>query len=470
MANLSTYINGYVQDPYTQAAFAIWSNYSASQGGCSVYDHNYNCMGRFMMGNGNTGSAIMSSTGAPELFDTYAGTAYSQTNGNTASNAGYAMSPWCGYLGHIVFPMGWAANSNAALDMSGTTSYTYRAYAFRDCGVIVGETKQDYCIFLSNGSFRVGPRSATWYSFQVGTHGVAGQYITLTGKNSGYTGTTYGACSYNATTNKLLVIESNGSYGWKPTIYNNVPGLRYYSDNMFRGDAEQFSAYTTGQTGALYTYFSTSANYSTTYGAASGKPRNANTEDNQRCIPVMCDDGSVVMFQMIPGGNPNAWVTRWNSSGTNAGSLKTWTGTTSYGLDQGAQYGARHVVSSDGKYVIAYAPYYYYGSGSHSVLIRVSDGKILWDENNDTSYTFTYTPIGKSDFACFSSVNADGGAGQYVQHINTEQRMNETADNSQINLCRSMTTQLLSSNFYSTDYPTIIPLQYDTNRFTSIGI
>ena len=161
----------------------------------------------------------------------------------------------------------------------------------------------------------------------------------------------------------------------------------------------------------------------------------------------------------------STWISRWNSSGTHSGLLKALTATTSYGLDKGAQYGIRFIVSSDGQYVLAYAPYYYYGAGSNVCLIRVSDGKFVWDTNAESSNSYFYMPIGKSGFACVKNINCDSGTGITHQHISAPEIMNTIADNAQANLCRTFTNQLMSNNFYSTDYPLIIPLVYDTSLF-----
>ena len=466
MALLSQYVGGYTPgDPYKQPAFAIWGS-NGSQGGYSVLDHNLNCIARFMYNNSDIGKgAVMSSTGAPELFDSNSTSQYAMTNAEPSSSTTSDIPAWNGYLGHLCHSMGFTQGSNGTGDLMGSGAYaTYRGQGHRDVGVIVNDIYQDYAFFKNTTSLRIGPRSLTWYAHI--SYNQSTDYLTLAYKNAGYSGTTYGSMSYNATTNKLVVMESNGSYTWKPTIYSNVPKLRYYAGKMWRDDTDSYSA-GTASTGILYTFFANAANYSTSYAAATGKPRNNDTEDNQRCIPVMCDDGSVVMYQMIPSGNPNAWISRWNSAGTHSGSLKTWAGTTSYGLAQGDQFGARFVISSDGKFVLAYSCYYYYGAGTHVALIRVSDGKFVWDTQDESTSGYFYTPIGKSDFFCMKTTNGDSGSGVYHQTIASHELMNNAADNTQVNMCRGFLTQTISSNFYSTDYPILISLQYDTALFSA---
>ena len=102
------------------------------------------------------------------------------------------------------------------------------------------------------------------------------------------------------------------------------------------------------------------------------------------------------------------------------------------------------------------------------MLTRVSDGKTIYDYSHDATYAYMFAPMGKSDFACFKDQNADSGAGMYHQHITSDWLMWTTADKGRVNMCRSMMTQMLSSNYNSTDYPTMIPIIYDTKIFNNL--
>lgn len=447
---------------YRQPCFAIWSS-NSSEGGFSVYDHNLYCMGRFSHHNSGPGGGTgMNSTGSPEMFDSFATNANHNTSTYASSNDTY----WShgtmavGHLGHLAMNIG----EGYAGEMQGTSaSSSYRAQAFRDVGTIVNEPRQDYAIWLTTSVFRLGPRAANWYASLNSGRGASENTMTLTPKQSGYSSTAYGMLSYNAKTNQMCVVEQNGSYGSRPTVYSNVPRLAQYSENFYQDMATQTAARNATTGSNLYTYFNTAANYTTAYVVASGKPTNGSTEDNTRGICVMCDNGKVVMFQMIP--SYGAWVHRWNADGTAAGSIKNYSWTTSYGIDQGTRYGARFQVSSDGRYVLAYCASYYYCAGYMTALIRVSDGKVVWDQNNDSTYGYQYTPVGKSDFYVVNDTNADSGSGLYSQYIHADHIMYTIADGAQGNFGRSMRTQLHSNNFHSTDYPIIIPMMYDTKLF-----
>jgi len=467
MALLSNFVGGNVPgQAHKQPAFACWSN-AGSQGGWSIYDHNFHCMGRFMLNNSNVnGGGAMTSTGANEMTDAYAGSAYTQTSADVpAANATYGQPQYNGYLGNCLLSIGFTMGSNGAGDLMGSTGYEYRATGLAESGVIVNESNQDYAIFIGPaGRLRIGQRSMNWYVHQrvINTQ----NYTTISAKQTSYNmSSIQGRISYNAKTKKVCIIEVNDSYGAQPTVYNAVPNLRYYAPSLFRGVTEQSAAYAAGTSGALYTFFNDPANYTTTYVAATGKPANDSGEDNYRGVPVMCDNNKIVWIQMIP--NNRIWMSRWNADGTHTGALINRSLSTTQGVAQGLRYGIRHQVSSDGRYVLVHCPYYYYGAGTKVFLVRVSDGKTIWDENNDTSYGFFYTPIGKSDFVMLQNVNADSSAGIHHQSILSDSLMNENADLAQTNMCRSYVPGFMQSNFYSTDYPMFASVQYDTALFSA---
>jgi hypothetical protein len=463
MALLSNFVGGNVPgQAYKQPAFACWSN-NGSQGGWSIYDHNFHCMGRFMLNNSNVnGGGAMTSTGANEMTDTFAGSAYATSNNVPSSSGEYGQPQYNGYLGNCLLSIGFTMGSNGCGDLIGSTYYENRGEGLAENGVIVNEPNQDYAIFSAVQNIVIGPRSMTWYVNSFFTS--SKNEFVVTAKQSGYsTISIMGRISYNAKTKKVCIIESNGSFGSRPTVYSAVPNLRYYASSVFRGVTEQYAAYAAGTTGPLYDFFNTAANYTTTYVAATGKPANSGTEDNYRGIPVMCDNNKIVWIQMIRDNN--VWMSRWNADGTHTGALINRSLTTSRGSEAGYRYGIRYQVSSDGRYVLVHCPYYYFGSGTKVFLVRVSDGKTIWDESNDTTYGFFYTPIGKSDFVMLQNVNADGGAGIHHQSILSDALMNQTEDLAQTNMCRSYVPGFMHTNFYSTDYPMFASVQYDTALF-----
>ena len=247
---------------------------------------------------------------------------------------------------------------------------------------------------------------------------------------------------------------------------------RYFSSCLkirFRQSAlnnitEQNNGISENSTGSLYTYFNTSSNR-TTYDNSSGKPTNNTNEDNYRCITVLCDNDRVVMFQMIP--HYGCWTCRWNTSGNSEGNIWSSSHTTSYGYEQGDKFGVRWVVSSSGEYVIAYCPSYYYGSGLMCVMVRVSDGKVIYGYHHDGSYGHQFAPLGKHDFVCAMQVNTDGGSGMYYRVIRSKREMMRLGDLGNFNPRDNMRTYVIDTPFYSTAYPAMIPAYYDTSLFDS---
>ena len=460
----NTLTNYTPSNAFLQAAFAVWSNNGGSYGGYSLYDHNYNCLGRFMITNTNRGGggAQMTSTGSISS-DGYYGSRYSTTSSQPGSTSDCFSqgAPSAGFLGNMSHSMG----SGFAGDLvRQSTELSYRALAFRDVGTVVNEADQVYAIFNSSATISIGPRSATWYGMQ--RYNVSEGYINVTTKNSGYSNTRYGRISYNAKTNQLCIIESNGSYVHKPVVYSNVPRLSQYSNREFYGTAEQAAALTQAASSNLYTYFNTAGNYSTAYAASTGQPSTNSAEDNYRGVPVMCDNGKIVFVNMIP--SYGFWVHRWGTTGLAEGAIVNQSNTTSYGIDQGEYYGIRFVVSSDGRYVLAYCASYYYQAGIYCALIRVSDGKTIYDFEHPNSRGYQFAPIGKSDFMCQNGANADSGSGLYFQHISSDWLMNTTADAARANMVRAQSNQIIGSNYNSTDYPCIVPLMYDTKPFNDL--
>lgn len=472
-------------DPYSQPAFTVYGGVN-SDGGYFTYNHRLELQARSLGSEGYGDYRHYASQAYTTEFNNQGSpstTRWTSSNASSSNSNVCSMTCLAGYLGHSYF-INATGSGNQTAWMRHTNGQQYAANAFRDNGILVNETHQHYAIFgnganNSSTSFRVMPRNPQYY-YSLGTGGnLTSTTIPLRNDSSYYTG--YGNICYNKKTNQLLVMETNlsdsgNNYRGRPVVWNNVPDLRKISENMtpYYQNPEQYSAISSSSS-SLQTWFDTTANRptATTYGLMSGKPRTNGNEDYYRGVPVLCDNGRVVFYQMIPNGNPNAWITRWNSPseasnpGACQGNLKQFSGTTSYGVDQGAEYGARWHVTSDGRYVAAYSPYYYYGSGMHICFIRVSDGKFLWSTTTDTSYGYTVAPIGKSSFIIVQSTNADSGQGLFTNLLNMDDIFAKFGDNADCSAFSRWDSYMLDTPYYSTNYPAIIPAVYDTSLFTS---
>ena len=152
------------------------------------------------------------------------------------------------------------------------------AYAFRDVGILVNETSQDYALFnryedSNKGYFVPQARSAMLF---YGSHwqnrdrsGYA-QYNSRKWDGSSwgdgwYSG--HGSFCYNKKLNKMVMMESNGSHRHRYALWSNVPDLRAYSNEcgeMWSSDNYSHNTKSRG-TDKLTEYFNDPANKSYPY-------------------------------------------------------------------------------------------------------------------------------------------------------------------------------------------------------------
>lgn len=464
-------------NPYSQPCFATYTMNYSHGGGYYLYDHNLNLVtAHHGTGDSSYGSYRTYTTAASQFFEetnSYPSIRTEDTPGGSSDRASGCNQ--IGYLGHMSHLRGCAYGNHGGWNASSRHNGTERrSRGFRDVCPIVNETHQDYAIFGhhdgGNGTwFYVGQRSASnyWAICENGP-GAGGRGIRIPPQSSGGQGM-YGSMCYNKKTKKLLVMESNGSFGMTPVIWNNIPDLRNIAHNKSREVYKELGdSYTAhpGQQGYLYDYFQTASN-ATVY-----TQNNFNTnsysgegEANWRCIPVLNDDDSITVFQQTPSNG--AIVYKWDNTGTPSGVLYNPTYTTSYGYEQGAWYGSRWQVTSDGSYIMACCPSYHYSSGAMFAAIRVSDGKYLRFQTNDSTYGRHFWPIGKSDMGWSYNGNTDGGRGLYFRTVNLPMEFAVRGDGNDMNLDSHWTDYTLECGTYSTSYPVIIPAQYDTALFSA---
>ena len=452
-------------DAWSQPCFTVYSmEHSNGGGGFFTYDHNLNLLSNVRgSGSNHYGSYRTYNDQASEFMQNYASQTHYETTGTSNSNSERpSLTSFVGYLGHITFSPaqpggfgGWLRNGPPGSDRNSD--------AFRDVAVIVNEPKQDYAWFIHHGGgthqVRFSQRSsATYYNDREAGYG---GYLNI---SCAWSQSMYGGGCYNKKTKKMLFMETNTSYTFRPVVYSGVPDIRAVATNMNinYNKTEQYNATDEHNSGELYDYFNNSSNR-TTYNQSSGKPTNNTSEDNYRCVPVLCDNDKVVMFQMIP--HWGAWVCRWDASGNSEGQVGAWSWTTSYGYETGRRWGVRWQVSSDGRYVMAYCPSYYYGSGIYAALIRVSDGKFLHMHVNDSTYGMQFAPLGRSDWILNYSINTDGGHGMYYRVIRSDREMTRRNDTENFNGQDNMRTYMIDTPFYSTSYAALIPAYYDTSLF-----
>ena len=473
---------GTYEDPYDQPCFATWAHENSTQAGFFCYTHRLDKHSMTYGAGNHYGQYQPHSSYAPELQQESAGTSYYQTTNHVNSHNDYpSMTSCVGYLGHNHFKRvgtnsssgGWSTHQRAT---------TYMGHAFTAVNCIVNETKQDWAWFSDDDN---QSRTRTYFMprssniFRVHTHWQGNSHGTFVDIPCKWQYSAIGSSCYNRKLKKLVVMEQNGgSYTFRPTIWHGVPNLRAIAlnENLDYDGTDSYSArdrnnsslklYFDAANSAGAVSFNSSLGY-TLYDQWSGKPSNNDYEDRYRCCPVLCDNGKLVTFQMIP--HSGAWVHRWNENGQAEGNKRHYSGTTSYGRDQGSRFGMRWQVTSDGRYVVAYCPYYYYGSGWLGAFIRVSDGKWLWDQTTDSSYGYQICPIGKSSFFMNCSYNTDGGWGMYHTITNMDQQFQERSDGDRISphMFTGEMQSTIETAYHSTTYPALIPAMYNTHLFTS---
>ena len=471
---------GLHQNPYHQPCFSVYSfNHGDGGGGFFTYDHSMNMINHFRGDDNGYGSYRTHGNGASEFYDAWAGHTWNRTQSHShSSDDRFDGTNNVGYLGHLYCIQG---SNNGFMQpwikgWSGAHDYTGRAFKY--CSAIVNEIYQDYAIFSEhdnhNTRFIICDRNSTsYYSWRHHSHSGVTDIPTVW-TDGGQSYGMNGSCCYNKKTKQLVIMERkhNDSYRHKPTVYNNVPDLRTMANQntQYRSSQtpERYNNYSSNSDHVLRKYVNDAAsngNIDTKYVQTDNWPSSGHSESEWRGVPVICDNGKLVWMQMLP--HHGFWAFRWNADGSEEGRILNLSWTTSYGQEQGVRFGIRWQVTSDGRYLYAYCAGYYYGAGIMGACVRVSDGKVLYEQNNDSTYGMHLAPMGKNNWFCTRSVNTDGGPGLYHTCHDTEWRFSTENDLGHFHSHHSWLTQMHDTAYYSTSYPGIIPMQYDTSLFST---
>ena len=198
--------------------------------------------------------------------------------------------------------------------------------------------------------------------------------------HNGYTGfvwpsvgtTGKGLACYNATTNKLLAFDTATTQNDAFPIVASFAGTK--TPRRLAWGLEPSGYKTDYDATADLTGMIIGTN------GVANKPANTGTEANYRGKAVLCDNDNIVLVQAIHNGP--LYLQRWVPNGTNDNWLQDFDTTitrsgTVYSADNSENSSIRFQTSVDGRYVVIYTQYYYYGGGMVGYIIRVSDGKIL---------------------------------------------------------------------------------------------
>ena len=484
-------------NPYSQPCFTAYSLNHSHGGGYYQYDHNFNLVSADF-GTGDSsgyGTFRTYTTAASEFFESSSSYSSVQTNESASSNSGWYVchTPMVGYLGHMSHtnsggPSGNMGGWNASGRDNGTS---YRAYGFRECVPIVGETHQDYALFFPNGQNQAkqelicGQRSSTqYYNLRRNSTYQGRTYIPNTWKNRSNNNedfrTTYGGGCYNKKTNKFLIMYTDDNGRFKPVVYNNCPDLRDFAHKAAKQYGEQYNAYDQdSNSNSLYEYFHNTANateYQQIDSYTAYNNLSSTNESRYRPVPILCDNGDIFCFSMNPSHGYSIW--KWTGSNQQhdqsqtAGQLSqnghyhhsnSWT--TNYGHEQGRQWGARWQVSSDGKYAWCWCASYYYGSGAYYMVVRLEDGKLLQYHTHDSGHGRQPFPVGKNSMGWCYTDNTDGGVGMRIACHDIALEFERKEYGQTISLDGNWLNYHFENGTYSTAYPCIIPNFYDTSLF-----
>jgi len=133
----------------------------------------------------------------------------------------------------------------------------------------------------------------------------------------------------------------------------------------------------------------------------------SNNESWYNLKPVVTDNGGVYVSVFFTSNNFSLYrFIRSGTAGITATRVATLGVTTSYGLDQGVQYGQRTITSRDGTTVATFCPYFYYGSGLECYMIDKRNNTYGSLNNNDTTFGVQIIPTGDSDWRFYYAGDA----------------------------------------------------------------
>ena len=487
-------------DPYFQPAFALYTYHYSWGAGYYTYDHNFNLMGQhYGDGDASYGEFRTQGSGSREFFES--GNSYEDVRTNEYPGSSYSYmcnSTWAnGYGGHQSHSSPTLYSIECGIQTGNADGLRYRRHVFnRDVFTIPGHPAQDFAILgehdSSNGpKFSVGPRSQLIYYSQMHQTGTLNWNHIPIKNTEGYNNSGYGLGSWNYKLNKLLIMECDGNGRYIPVIWNDCIDFRKYAlegQRAYASKEEKYTAYS-NKTHDIKDYFDNATFDNTTYERfrfpESPQGYSSASEALYRGVPILCDNGKIVMFTMHPGytGTGGFSCVRWNESGQVETGGQTPSPTadhqlfhkwrsnwTMYGYEHGAWLGIKWQMSSDGRYVWAYCPEYYYGAGMYLGICRVSDGKVIFMNSGSHDYGYSAIPVGKSSLMIFQQWNTDSAQGAYHKMHDLDMWFSNWDD--AYDWGEGLHNNYDSENFeaggaYSTSYYCAIPAHYDTTLFSS---
>lgn len=288
--------------------------------------------------------------------------------------------------------------------------------------------------------------------------------------------TVRGMCSYNANTDKLLIVEQIGNdiADYRAHVYHN--SKRKLTGKS--GELRKFILEAKNATeGADYTYFDFSL----------PQIGVAYIDGNRKLKVVLSNDNKIIICRFKSGVEvtlyyvdiPSTSSSTTSSAAAGSGNPAIQLGTAhpvfnSFDSSNGENYGMRHQVSWDNKWIAIYAPYYYYLTGMVGFVINLDD-PVNWFYKlsyNTYDYGINVLPIDKSGFIFGIDVNADNKAGASfgTAHFSTPEELahapgtkvcfvNGAPLNKNDMVTFAYENGLLESAYTGTNYPCLAPVE-----------
>ena len=422
----------------------VFSAYS-SDPGVYIYDSHLELVSA--MGNSDRNYATPTNG---ELWSTMSG--WMQTNGQVSSNS--ATTNW------VKSTVAQQADGHCLISLSPNGGLAAKradvlASVLRDFGTVIGPMgyRQDFSLFFNGQTIGQYVKCTPQAIDQLSISG--------TDKTTAHASVSYsclGMASYNANIDTLVAITENtaNTNQYRAHIWKN-PNVKLTAKV---GQLAKFiKEAKAGTGGASYQFID--------FTWAGG----ADQESYKHLRVIQCHDNKIALVRFRPSSgvtftvldpNTGTGVRTLSNIGTTVGT------TTSYGCEQGAPYGLRHQITWDNKWVVCYAPYYYYGCGMAAFVINVDDplNYYLRFTDTNTSDGVGVLPIGESGFIFSPHYNNnDGGAGLYfavqdfaVSGTGIQLKQTEAPVGKDTAITHSYSTGVLETGYTSTNYSCLMPV------------
>ena len=242
-----------------------------------------------------------------------------------------------------------------------------------------------------------------------------------------------GSASYNRSRKEMVILSYASSGG-----NFNVITFTNLDFDLYESPATAFAAATrTNSTVALTSSWSTN-----------------NNESYYNLKPVLCNNGLVYVSVMFTSNAQRLYsFTRSGTSAVTGTLVDSNTLTTSYGFDQGFQYGQRTITSRDGTTAAIFCPYYYYGCGNATFFINKSTPNYSKYTNTNTGVAVQVLPYRDNGWVLFYAGN--GYASNYTGNYITATYMPSTSASAGSGFTQVGTTKYFPGHPYpnTTNYP-----------------